>query len=281
MYAFVCKAKGFNLGMPNGQLGDQMGASVTFFWPALNPAEVGVKAMPGVKNKKKLKRKRSSAKTQPKKDHQDTTERAHQATPEKKATSNSAVLTPITAHRSKQTVVNEQPSVVDLTSCDSVAYEMRDGTSGVKYTKNGTEAWTPVKKRRPRRKRKESQTPVLTGHNSTDSDMSVSTSNLSDSELDVSCSRMVQYSVRNGIPGCQYIAGMWIGNQSHLAPLLHEPVVEIRTSCSIMLWYCLYVCVFCVPAARSFWQTVSTQEELSQGPILWLLLLLSPNSYHL
>ena len=118
------------------------GFSVTFFWPALNPAEVGVKAMPGVKNKKKLKRKRSSAKTQPKKDHLDATERAHQATPEKKATSNSA---PITAHRSKQTVVNEKPSVVDLTSCDSVVYEMRDGTSGVKYTKNGTEAWTPCK----------------------------------------------------------------------------------------------------------------------------------------
>ena len=124
------------------------GFSVTFVWPALNPAEVGVKAMPGVKNKKKLKRKRSSAKTQPKKDHPDATERAHQATPEKKATSNSAVLTPITAHQSKQTVFNEKPSVetvVDLTCCDSVAYEMRDGTSGVKYTKNGTEAWTQIR----------------------------------------------------------------------------------------------------------------------------------------
>ena len=108
---------------------------------------------------------------------------------------NSAVLLPIDPSKLLST------SVVDLTSCDSVAYEMRDGTSGVKYTKNGTEAWTPVKKRRPRRKRKESQTPVFTGHNSTDSDISVSTSNLSNSELDVSCGRMVQYSVRNGIPG--------------------------------------------------------------------------------
>ena len=67
------------LGMPSGQLGNQMGAFQSlFFWPALNPAEV----------------------------------------------------------------INDKPSdetVVDLTSCDSVAYEMRACTSGVnKYTKNGT-----------------------------------------------------------------------------------------------------------------------------------------------
>ena len=82
-------------------------------------------------------------------------------------------------------------------------------------------------------------------------------------------------------PECQYIAGMWIGNQSHLALLLHEPIVEIRTSYCIMLWYCLYVCVFCVPAAHSFWQTVSTQAELIIVTRTHLWLLLSPYSYHL
>ena len=41
---------------------------------------------------------------------------------------------------------SKQPDVVDLSTCESVIYEMRDHIPGVKYTKNGNEEWTPVVK---------------------------------------------------------------------------------------------------------------------------------------
>ena len=50
-------------------------------------------------------------------------------------------MTPITAHH------ESKPVAVDLTTCNSVSYEMRDQVPGVRYTKNGIEAWTPVVKR--------------------------------------------------------------------------------------------------------------------------------------
>ena len=62
---------------------------------------------------------------------------------------------------------------------------MRDRVPGVKYIRNGSEAWTPVVKRSRRK-----------NHCPNDS-----SSDTSGSELDVSCSRMVQYSVREGVPG--------------------------------------------------------------------------------
>ena len=84
---------------------------------------------------------------------------------------------------------SNQPAVVDLTTCESVSYEMRDRIPGVKYTKNGSEDWTPVVKRSQRKKSSDHQCPDN------------SSSDTSGSELDVSCSRMVQYSVREGVPG--------------------------------------------------------------------------------
>ena len=38
----------------------------------------------------------------------------------------------------------QQPAMVDLTTCESVSYEMRDRVPGVKYMV--VEAWTPVVK---------------------------------------------------------------------------------------------------------------------------------------
>ena len=77
-------------------------------------------------------------------------------------------VTPIAAHH---------PAVVDLTTCDSVPYEMRDDVHGVKYTKSGTEDWIQS----------------LKGLEENDS------SDFSASELDVSCSRKVKYTVRDGV----------------------------------------------------------------------------------
>ena len=45
-----------------------------------------------------------------------------------------------------------QPATIDLTTCESVAYGMRDSMPGVRYTVDGSESWTPVMKRRRRKK---------------------------------------------------------------------------------------------------------------------------------
>ena len=87
-------------------------------------------------------------------------------------------------HRSKSA------SPIDLTTCQSVSYEMRDCVPGVKYIKNTTEAWTPVMKRSGRKKKPDQVFDPVD-----------SSSDTSGSELDVSCSRMVQYSLRDGVPG--------------------------------------------------------------------------------
>ena len=84
---------------------------------------------------------------------------------------------------------SKQPDVVDLSTCEYVIYEMRDRIPGVKYTKNGNKEWTPVVKRSHRKRRFD--------HASDNSE----SSDTSGSELDVSCSRKVQYSVRVGVPG--------------------------------------------------------------------------------
>ena len=39
-------------------------------------------------------------------------------------------------------------SHLDLTNCDSVVYEMKDGIPGMKFTAGGRDGWTPVRKRR-------------------------------------------------------------------------------------------------------------------------------------
>ena len=96
---------------------------------------------------------------------------------------NFVTVSAVTAHQPK-------PVPVDLTTCESVLYEMRDRIPRVKYMKNGTEGWTPVVKRSRRRKMPNN-----------DSGTCNSSSDTSESELDVSYSRMVQYSVRDGIPG--------------------------------------------------------------------------------
>ena len=72
-------------------------------------------------------------------------------------------------------------------------FEMHDHHPGVKYSLNGEEKWTPVKKRRCK---KRNQLNVTVTNSSFDDDSSSSSS-----ELDVSCSRLVQYSEHDGTPG--------------------------------------------------------------------------------
>ena len=84
---------------------------------------------------------------------------------------------------------------MDLTSCDGVTYEYRDHVPGLKHTVNGREEWTPVKKAR----RKRIKQPVSSIN---DAITSASDSSSSSSSLDVSySSRLVEYSVEEGVPG--------------------------------------------------------------------------------
>ena len=45
-------------------------------------------------------------------------------------------------------VSEAESSHLDLTNYDSVAYEMKDGVPGMKFTVDGSDGWTPVRKRR-------------------------------------------------------------------------------------------------------------------------------------
>ena len=47
----------------------------------------------------------------------------------------------------KRTTMIYNASHLDLTNCDSVVYEMKDGIPGMKFTAGGRDGWTPVRKR--------------------------------------------------------------------------------------------------------------------------------------
>ena len=102
------------------------GFSVTFFWPALNPSEVDVKTTVPVVRKKKRRRRKGKAKAQPHKDTLEATVAHH--TEEK--TCSAASVSPVNAHQSvvvaESAATAHQPksAPVDLTTCDSVSYEM-------------------------------------------------------------------------------------------------------------------------------------------------------------
>ena len=157
------------------------GFSVSFFWPALESKQVATTTVV----KKSRKRKRRPKKAQ----YQESSHKAVMSQIQQKSPSPS----PITAHPSNNATSKEP---VDLTACESVSFEMHDHHPGVKYSLNGEEKWTPVKKRRCK---KRNQLNVTVTNSSFDDDSHSSTS--SSSELDVSCSRLVQYSEHDGTPG--------------------------------------------------------------------------------
>ena len=77
---------------------------------------------------------------------------------------------------------------LDLSKCQDVRYESRNYIPGVSYKSvDGEEGWTPV----IRRKRKTVRLRRSSEHESS----------MSGSEVDVSCSRKVEYEKRNEIPG--------------------------------------------------------------------------------
>ena len=76
----------------------------------------------------------------------------------------------------------------DLTKCLNVEYEDHECVPGVNYTTlDGKEGWTPVIKKRRRTAR-------VNRSSESESDESAN-------EIDVSCSRLVKYEKREGIPG--------------------------------------------------------------------------------
>lgn len=110
------------------------------------------------------KKKRRKAKPQPQKDIQVAAVAHHGDSKDGKASASAAtnLKTPITAHQAKPLAEINLSSIpedpVDLTTCDSVAYEKRDLVPRVKYSVNGEEKWTPVVKRQQQKKRKRPDT---------------------------------------------------------------------------------------------------------------------------
>ena len=74
-------------------------------------------------------------------------------------------------------VSEAESSHLGLINYDSVAYEMKDGVPGMKFTVDGSDGWTPVRKRRCR--------PKSQMRASSDSEGS-------SSDVDVSCARLVE-----------------------------------------------------------------------------------------
>ena len=179
------------------------GFSISFFWPALDNHQPTKKKKKSKKSK--VNRKKASVSTTSK----STT--SHLKPGDVGSPAKPASLldhSPIVAHHppppepelnlndhsllvseADPTSISEDSActVPNLSDCEDVKYESRDYTPGVSYkTLEGTEQWTPVV-RRKRTKPKVSEE---------DSD-----SDSSGSEVDVSCSRLVEFHKKDGVPG--------------------------------------------------------------------------------
>ena len=171
----------------------QSGFSVSFFWPSPSePATVNktLKKNKG-KKQKKAKAKPSSV--------QGTTDKVAS---KQDSSAPKVAVTPIAAHQSIQPSNDpkdmspkpEEP--INLLACDAVEFETKDDVPGVKYKMaNGSEGWTPVTRRRRRKSRTKLRKPI----NYPDIDTTDSES--SSSDLDMSCSRQIDYTIRDGVPG--------------------------------------------------------------------------------
>ena len=115
--------------------------------------------------------------------------------------------------RSPSASTNTSPQVPNLSKCQDVRYESRNYMPGVSYKSvDGKDEWTPV----IRRKRKT----VKLFRNCSESESSGS-----DSEVDVSCSRKVEYEKRDGIPGLNiYRRGPAIWTPIQAATKPAEPI---------------------------------------------------------
>ena len=177
------------------------GFSISFFWPVHDRFSFGMN-LPGKKRKKRRKRaRRTSGRAT---GSIERVEGGKEAGPGPNNVDDKNE-TPIVAHQSSQECSHkeqtdpvssvlskddsnsnaEDSAALDLLSCESISYEMRQNIPGVTYMKDGCESWTPVVSRNRRRKKLKQQ-PI--------------SSDDSDSELDVRGAREVSYRERDGVP---------------------------------------------------------------------------------
>ena len=171
------------------------GFSISFFWPALDNQQPAKKKKKSKKSKMKRRNASKSTTNQP-------------ATSDLKYDSPASVIhhSPIVAHHPPEINLNDSLHVSEadptstleaeltpnsivpnLSDCEDVKYESHNCTPGVSYkTLDGKKQWTPVV-RRKRTKQRMRET-------DTDSDDS-------GSEVDVSCSRRVEFQKKDGVPG--------------------------------------------------------------------------------
>ena len=152
---------------------------MTFFWPALE-SNSARDLNTAVKKKRRKRHKKRKVRQQ----HKSAEAQHLSGDPQGNQSDPATLSTPIIAHQCNPgTMIAAVKEPVDLTACENVVYEKRDEVPGVNYTLNGSETWTPVVRKRRR------------------SSASSTGASSSSSELDVSCSRKVQYQERNGAPG--------------------------------------------------------------------------------
>ena len=177
------------------------GFSISFFWPVHDRYAFGVN-LPSKKCKRRHKRaRRTSGRTS---GSMGRVEGGKEAGPGPSNTDKNE--TPIVAHQSSQECSHKQQTdlvssvsskddsnhnaedsaALDLLSCESISYEMRQNIPGGICMKDGYEGWTPVVSRNRRRKKLKQQP--------------ISSSDDSDSELDVRGAREVSYQERDGVP---------------------------------------------------------------------------------
>ena len=200
---FLCQfvsGKGIQLGSAQWTAKQShSGFSISFFWPSLSESVAKVGTSVSKKNSSRKKREARAAFKRVSQEATDKVASAQQLQDPIKLRSCSSNCCPPTYRTSD--LVNQSKSSteepVNLANCESVVYEMKDQVPGVRYTPpdGGDDKWTPVvKKTRGKKHLKSSEgcSPI---------DYTDLTSDSSSSELDVYCSRLVEYSIREGVPG--------------------------------------------------------------------------------
>ena len=183
------------------------GFSISFFWPALDNQQPAKKKQKSKKSKVNRRNASKSTTNQPATSHLKPGDAgssaksanvldnspivAHHPPPEPELNPSTSNDQPLHVPEAESTSPSEAEltstsTVPNLSDCEDVKYESRNYTPGVSYkTLEGLEQWTPV----VRRKRTKQQV-----HKDTDPDSS-------GSEVDVSCSRLVEFQKQDGVPG--------------------------------------------------------------------------------
>ena len=199
------------------------GFSISLFWPAPSPPKLACRKRRSRRRKQPVQLKELSpgchsvtSKVPAPVDHPETGPAP---------TSMENAGTPVNAHQRGLLVdlgnpqvehVDQQDMQLDLTVCDTVGFEMRDNEPGLAFSKNGSQGWIPV----VRRRRYRSPTCSSTRPESSDEEF----------EVRIQKARQVEYQVRDGIPGLKTRLGP-TNRSATWTPVIPSPVSSRTRAC--------------------------------------------------